>query len=351
MSSLRVLLAAPLRGILSLSPPCGSASLAYIKVRSVNEPPSHPTILFVPPMHLLDLPPEVLSLIVNDIDRDTLYSLCLTEKHILCQIARRFLRQNVAVVFNACQKPQPNLFSFDSARLSVIRSLSLSVRGYFGLDADLCSRVFTRMVNLKHVRVIGGPGTLVRSIVESTAASLATLELEGCDAEPQDFTSMALVTIRRLSISRCHSNVHFILGPVAVEELEVYGLGLDGECMPIGVALRRLTDGNLKRLHLIDTCRDPGCRDILHLTRALETRLASLEVLVLDIPLSQATLEKLLRTVSAYPALKTLCLRGLPLFRNTKVCGLRLAELDFLFSAKTHNFRLQHGIKVSETAA
>ncbi len=43
--------------------------------------------------------------------------------------------------------------------------------------------------------------------------------------------------------------------------------------MPIGVTLRRLTDtdlGKLKRLRLVDTCRDEGCRDLLHLMRALE---------------------------------------------------------------------------------
>ncbi|KAK0462301.1 uncharacterized protein EV420DRAFT_1180996 [Desarmillaria tabescens] len=350
MSSLRVSLASPcvcrLRGMLSLSPPCLSANAAYIKVRNVNEPFSHPIVLPVP-MRLLDLPPEVLSLIVNDTDRDTLLSLCLTEKH-LYDIARRFLRRNVAVVFDACQKPKPNLFSFDFARLSAIRSLSLVVRGWFELDSGLCSRVFMCMVNLNHVRVIGGSGVLVRSIAESTATSLATLELEGCDAEPQDFTGMAPINIRRLSISHCDSNARFLLGPLVVEELEVYGPGLDGGCMNIGVALRRLTDGNLKRLYVIDTCRDPGCRDIVHLTRALETRLASLEVLVLDISLPQSALEKLVRTVSMYPALKTLYLRGLPLFRTAKVGGVHLAELDFPFSACTIFF---YKTKVLETAS
>ncbi|KAK0475396.1 hypothetical protein IW261DRAFT_1567790 [Armillaria novae-zelandiae] len=180
------------------------------------------------------------------------------------------------------------------------------------------------MVNLNHVRVSRGTGTLVRLVVESVAASLVTLELEGCDAEPQDFAGMASVSIRRLSISCCHSSIRFILGPLAVEELEVYGPALDGGCMHVGVTLRRLTDGNLKRLYVIDTCRDSGCRDIVHLTRALETRLASLEVLVLDIPFSQSTLEKLLRVVSLYPALKTLYLRGLPLYRAPKICGLIL---------------------------
>ncbi|KAK0207473.1 hypothetical protein IW262DRAFT_534069 [Armillaria fumosa] len=275
-------------------------------------------------MHLLDLPPEVLSLILDDTDRDTLLTLCLTEKHMLHEIARRFLRRNVAVVFEACQIPKPDLFSFDISRISAIRSLSLAINGYLEVDSKLCSQVFTDMVNLNYVRVSGGSGPLIRLIVESVTTSLVTLELEGCDAEPQDFAGMASVSIRRLSISRCHSNIRFILGSLAVGELEVYGPGLDGGCMHVGVTLRRLTDGNLKRLYLIDTCRDSGCRDIVHLTRALETRLASLEVLVLDIPFSQSTLEKLVRAVSLCPALKTLYLRGLPLYRAPKVCGLSL---------------------------
>ncbi|KAK0431388.1 hypothetical protein EV421DRAFT_170039 [Armillaria borealis] len=352
MSSLRVSLASPWvwrpRGILSLSPPCTFSSAAYI-FRNVNELFSHPTIL-PNPMHLLDLPPEVLSLIVNDTDRATLLTLCLTEKHLLHEIARRFLWRNVAVDFDACQKPKPNLLSFDTSCLSAIRILSLVVHGYFELDSKLYCRVFTDMVNLNHVRVSGGTGTLVRSIVENVAASLITLDLEGCDAEPQDFAGMAPVSIRRLSISRCHSNIRFILGPVTVEELEVYGRGLDGGCMHVGVALRRLTDGNLKRLYVIDTCQDSGCRDIVHLVRALETRLASLEVLVLDIPSPQGTLEKLLRVVSLYPALKTLYLRGLPLYRATKVCGLSLAELGCPFSAKAHNPLLPNDMKVLGTS-
>ncbi|KAG7442535.1 uncharacterized protein BT62DRAFT_374521 [Guyanagaster necrorhizus] len=177
------------------------------------------------PMHLVDLPPEVLSLIVNDMDRDTLLALCLTGKRILHEIARRYLRQNVMVLFDACRKPKPNLFSFDDGRLSAIRSLSLVVHGYIELDSKLCSLVFMKMVNLNDVRVVGGPGVLVRWIVESTGASLTTVELEGCDAEPQDFVGMAPVCIRRLVISRCHSNIRFILGPLTVEELEMYGPG------------------------------------------------------------------------------------------------------------------------------
>ncbi|KAK0241033.1 hypothetical protein EDD85DRAFT_948124 [Armillaria nabsnona] len=91
------------------------------------------------------------------------------------------------------------------------------------------------MVNLSHVRVSRGAGTLVRSIVENVTLSLVSLELEGCDAERQNFTGLAPVSIRRLSISRCHFNIHFILGPLAVEELEMYGPGLHGG-YPHGIA-------------------------------------------------------------------------------------------------------------------
>ncbi len=46
--------------------------------------------------------------------------------------------------------------------------------------------------------------------------------------------------------------------------------GLNGGCMHVGVTLRQLMDGNLKRPYIIDTCRDLGCCDIMHLTRPLE---------------------------------------------------------------------------------
>ncbi|KAK0207485.1 hypothetical protein IW262DRAFT_1302698 [Armillaria fumosa] len=107
------------------------------------------------------------------------------------------------------------------------------------------------MVTLYHVRVIGGTGTHVRSIVENFAASLVTLELEGCDAEPQDFAGMTPVSIWRLSISRFHSNMP---SPLAVKELELYRPGLDEGCIHVGVPLRM--GGNLKRVYDIDTCRD-----------------------------------------------------------------------------------------------
>ncbi len=75
-------------------------------------------------MHLLDLLPEVLSLMLNDTDRDTLLTLCLTEKHLFHAIARRFLRRNVAVVIDSCQKPKLNLLSFDTSHLSASRTFT-----------------------------------------------------------------------------------------------------------------------------------------------------------------------------------------------------------------------------------
>ncbi|SJL17937.1 uncharacterized protein ARMOST_21507 [Armillaria ostoyae] len=81
---------------------------------------------------------------------------------------------------------------------------------------------------------------------------------------------------------------------------------LDGACMPIGITLLRLTDahlGKLKRLCLVDTCRDAECRDLLHLARTLERPFSSLEKLVLDILLSQDMHQKLLQLMPAFPVL------------------------------------------------
>ncbi|KAK0462250.1 uncharacterized protein EV420DRAFT_1180033 [Desarmillaria tabescens] len=264
-------------------------------------------------MHLLDLPHELLSLIVDFMDCKTLLSLCLTEKHILYGIAHRLLQQTVTVVFNATtQKYSPNIFSFDFRRLSAITSLSIHITGPF--DFHLASAsfppVFTSMINIKHVHVSGGSGPFIRMILENTMASLVTLELNGCSADPQDFSEMMPITIRKLCISRCDPNVRFLLGPLSVEELEVHGLGMDGECMCIGVTLRRLTDAHLntlKRICLVNICRDAGCRDVLHLMRVLETRsdsFSSLKGLVLDFPLPEDIIPKLIKAMSAFPVLK-----------------------------------------------
>ncbi|SJL17923.1 uncharacterized protein ARMOST_21493 [Armillaria ostoyae] len=138
-----------------------------------------------------------------------------------------------------------------------------------------------------HVHVSGGSGPFIRLTLENTTASLVTLELDGCYAEPQDFADMVPIAIRKLCISRCHSNLRFLLGPLTVEDLERPHAHL----------------GIMKRLCLVDTCRDAGCRGFLHLTRALEHPFLSLEELVLDIPLSQDLHQKLL---SLMPAILTL---------------------------------------------
>ncbi|PBK95036.1 hypothetical protein ARMGADRAFT_1077798 [Armillaria gallica] len=258
-------------------------------------------------MHLLDLPYELLSYIIHFSDLDTLRALCLTEKHIIHHIARPFLWRNITVIFDIHQNPRPNLFSLDSGRLAAIRSLSIIFPEYFDLHSPSFAPVFAQMINVNYIRVSSGSGPFIRVILENTMASLLTLELDRCNADPQDFTDMVPVTLRDLCISRCHPNLRFLLGPLNVEELEVHGPSLNGECMPIGVTLRRLTDthlGRMQRLCLVDTCRDAGCRDVLHLAHALERHFLSLEELILDLPLSQDTHQKLLRLIPSFPVLK-----------------------------------------------
>ncbi|PBK64941.1 hypothetical protein ARMSODRAFT_978635 [Armillaria solidipes] len=291
-------------------------------------------------MDLLDLPHELLSYIVHFADLDTLCALCLTEKRILHNIARDFLWRNVTVVFGADQNPKPNLFSFNSGHLVAVRSFSIIVDGYFDIGLPSFSSVLAAMINISHVRVSGGSGPFIRLILENTMASLVTLELNRCYVEPQDFSKIIPIVIRDLRISCCHSNLRFLLGPLTVDDLEVHGPDLDGdgtvsyeqpenygkaartmhvtvgmwaapnapsECVPIGVTLRRLTDahlGKFKRLCLIDTCRDAGCRDLLHLARALERPFSSLEELILDIPLSQDMHQKLIQLIPAFPVLQ-----------------------------------------------
>ncbi|KAK0207505.1 hypothetical protein IW262DRAFT_1469459 [Armillaria fumosa] len=237
-------------------------------------------------MDLLDLPHELLSYILHFADPDTLRALCLTEKCILHNIARDFLRRNVTVRFGPDHKSTPDVFSFDSGHLAAIRFLSIIVDTHFNGGATSFSSVLGSMINIKHIRVSGGSGTFVRLILENTfkLGSLVTLELDRCDAEPQDFYDMVAITIRDLRLSRCHSNVRFLLGPVTVVNLEVRGLGHDGECMPMGMTLRRLTDahlGQLKRLYLVDTCCDAGCRDLLHMVCALEASVQTSVAVVL----------------------------------------------------------------------
>ncbi|SJL18097.1 uncharacterized protein ARMOST_21669 [Armillaria ostoyae] len=258
-------------------------------------------------MNLLDLLHELLLYIMQFTDPDALRALCLTEKRILHNIARDLLSRNVTVIFDIHQKPKPNLFSFDFGRLAAIRSLSVVVDGYFDVCLSSFSSALAGLININHVRVSGGSGAFICFILENTMSPLVTLELDRCDAEPQDFADMVPITIRKLRIFRCHSSMRFMLGPLTVEDLEVHGPDLDGDCMSIGVTLQRLTEAHLrqmKRLCLVYTCRDVGCRDLFHLASALERPFSSLEELVLDIPLSQDTHQKLLQLIPAFPMLK-----------------------------------------------
>ncbi|SJL17930.1 uncharacterized protein ARMOST_21500 [Armillaria ostoyae] len=173
-------------------------------------------------MHLLDLPHELHSYIMHFAIPSTLRALCLAEKRILYHIARHFLWRNVTVIFGTNQKPTLNLFSFDSA---AIRSISKIVDGSFDICLLSFTSVLASMINVNYVRVSGASGPFIRLILENTMASLVTLEIDRCDAEPQDFAEMLPMTIRDLRISRCHSNVHFLLGPLTVEDLEVHGPG------------------------------------------------------------------------------------------------------------------------------
>ncbi|KAK0434518.1 uncharacterized protein EV420DRAFT_1488638 [Desarmillaria tabescens] len=76
-----------------------------------------------------------------------------------------------------------------------------------------------------------------------------------------DFAEMIPVAIRKLCISWCDPNVRFLLGPLSVEDLEVNGLGP-------------------------------------------HEWFSSLEELVLDIPLPQDIIPKLVKAISAIPVLK-----------------------------------------------
>ncbi len=102
---------------------------------------------------------------------------------------------------------------------------------------------------------------------------------------------------------------------------------VDGDCMPSGITLWQLTDvhlDKLKRLYLVDTCRDMGCHDLLHLAHALEvsvqTWVAILSStvnfghpsihshhsrsLVLDISLLDNMHQKLMKLIPAFPVLR-----------------------------------------------
>ncbi|KAK0184100.1 hypothetical protein F5146DRAFT_1125861 [Armillaria mellea] len=213
-------------------------------------------------MQLLDLPYELLAYIVYFSDPDTLRALCLAEKHVIQPIACSFLWRDVTVIFDIDKDARPTLLSLDSQRLAAVISLSINFPQSFDVHSPSFAPIVAQMVNVNLVRVSGGSGPFVPMVLENTKVSLVTLELDRCDADPQDFADMVPITLRELR-------------PLTVEDLEVHGPGFDRECMPIGVTLRRLTDAHLskmRRLCLVHTCRDSGCRDILHLTRVMDVR-------------------------------------------------------------------------------
>ncbi len=76
----------------------------------------------------LDLPYGLLSYIGHFADPDAFRALFLSEKRILHHTARHFLRRNATVTLGTNQKREPNIFSFDTGRLS--RSLFITVDGY-----------------------------------------------------------------------------------------------------------------------------------------------------------------------------------------------------------------------------
>ncbi|KAK0482163.1 hypothetical protein EDD18DRAFT_1467858, partial [Armillaria luteobubalina] len=174
-------------------------------------------------MHLLDLPHELLSYILHFSEPDTLRALCLTEKRILHNVARDLLRRNITIRLGPNHTSTPDVFTFDPGHLAAIRSLSIIVDGYVDLGATSFPSVLGSMINIKHISVSGGSGTFIHLILENITRSLVTLELDRCDAEPQDLFDMVETTIRDLRILRCHSNMRFLLGPVTVEDLEIHG--------------------------------------------------------------------------------------------------------------------------------
>ncbi|KAK0467530.1 Fungalysin metallopeptidase-domain-containing protein [Armillaria novae-zelandiae] len=145
-------------------------------------------------------------------------------------------------------------------------------------------------LNITHLRVSGGSGTFIRLVLENTKKLLVMLEVDQCDAKSQDLSDVMGITIRDLRISRCHANVRFLLGPVTVLNLEEVTNSL--------VDLDDAHLGQLRRLCLVDTCGDAGCRDLLHMQP-----FSSLEELVIDIPLSNDIHRKLLQLLPAFPVL------------------------------------------------
>ncbi|KAK0467501.1 hypothetical protein IW261DRAFT_1060847 [Armillaria novae-zelandiae] len=152
-----------------------------MKVHNTLVPPSYFFLQNAPAR-----PPALtFSYIVHFADPDTLRTLCLMEKRNLYDIARDFLRRTVTAIVRTDQIPKPNLSSFDSERLSAMRSLSIVVDRYFDVYLLLFVSVFGFIIDTNHV-----------------CAFLVILESDRYYAEPQDFVDMVHIVIRDLRISR-----------------------------------------------------------------------------------------------------------------------------------------------------
>ncbi|KAK0467517.1 hypothetical protein IW261DRAFT_1061308 [Armillaria novae-zelandiae] len=160
-------------------------------------------------------------------------------------------------------------------------------------------------------------------LLENTKKLLVMLQVDQCDAKPQDFSD--IMGSAYLAVS-CECALSFGTGHCLEFGVTNSLLGLDGECMRIGVTLRRLTDahlGQLRRLCLVDTCSDAGCRDLMHMRP-----FSSLEEILVDILLSNNVHRKLMQVLPVFPVL-TNC-RG---FSRTENEDLLSASLC---AARTH---------------
>ncbi|KAK0467526.1 hypothetical protein IW261DRAFT_1612992 [Armillaria novae-zelandiae] len=135
------------------------------------------------------------------------------------------LRRNLTVRLGPERKSMPDMFSLDAGHLAGIRFLSIIVDGFSSFSATSLSSMLGSVINTRHLRVSGECSIFIRLVLGNTKRSLATLELDRCDAEPQDLSDMAGISIRDLRLSRCNSNVRFLLGPDVSRTLG----GLDGE--------------------------------------------------------------------------------------------------------------------------
>ncbi len=137
-----------------------------------------------------------------------------------CHIPAHVLQspwRNVIVIFGTEQNSKPELFSFDSGCLAAVRSLSIIVNECSDVGHSSFASVLASMINASHICVRNPSGPFIRLILESRMASLMTLVLDFSDAEPQDFADMVSTAILDLRISRCHSNLCRLLGPLIIK--------------------------------------------------------------------------------------------------------------------------------------